>query len=268
MTQPRPARLTGRRGVPRLNPPLDQLQLEFGNGLGWIETLRAGLGAVHDGVAAIKPERVFEIVEPLAGGFIAAVLDPAGRLQQCGRPQEAFAVPPIARTRGRAAGAQDTLVKPVELFAVLVALPPFLLRRRRGGLQPRLDRGILRVEIGQVRHQVLYDGLMRQWIDLHRAVLHVMHRFGAGERILAVDVHGAGAADAFAAGAAERQRRVYVVLDSDQAVEDHRPAIMGVDIVGIDARVFAVVRIPAIDLELAHLGRARRFRPGLAAADP
>src|SRR5439155_1207837 len=47
------------------------------------------------------------------------------------------------------------------LFAVLVALPPFLLRRRRGRLQPWLDRGILRVEIGQVGHQVLDHRLMR-----------------------------------------------------------------------------------------------------------
>ena len=77
--------------------PLDHLQLEFGDGLGGIETLGAGFGAVQNGVAAIKPERVLEIVEPLAGGFVAAVGDPAVRLQQCGRAQIALAVPPIAR---------------------------------------------------------------------------------------------------------------------------------------------------------------------------
>src|ERR1700722_10310456 len=88
-------------GLQRVNPAsdlaLDHLQLEIGNRLGRIEALWAGLGAVHDGVAAIEWERVLEIVEPFAGGFIAAVLDPAGRLQQRRRPQEAFAVPPIAR---------------------------------------------------------------------------------------------------------------------------------------------------------------------------
>src|ERR1700745_3787635 len=106
--------------------PFDQLQLELGDRLGGIETLRTGLGAVHDGVAAVEPERVLEIVEPLAGSFVARVLDPAGGLQQRRRSEEALAVPPIARARGRAAGAQDALVKAVELFAVLVALPPFL----------------------------------------------------------------------------------------------------------------------------------------------
>src|SRR5258705_3877986 len=118
--------------------PLDHHQLEFGNGLGRIEALRAGLGAVHDGVAAIEPERVLEIVEPLAGGLVARILDPARGLQQRGRPQEALAVPPIARARRRAAGAEDTFVEAIEVFAVLVALPPVLLRRRGGGLQPRL----------------------------------------------------------------------------------------------------------------------------------
>src|SRR5438093_4272912 len=139
-------RVTGRC----LDLPLDHLQLELGDGFGRVEALWAGLGAVHDGVAAVEPERVFEIVEPFAGGFIAGIFHPARRLQQRGRAQEALAVPPIARARGRAAGAEDALVEAVEFLAVLVALLPFLLRRRRGGLQPRLDRSVLGVEVGEV----------------------------------------------------------------------------------------------------------------------
>src|SRR5215467_8753713 len=104
-------------------------------------------------MAAIKPERVFEIVEPLAGGFVAGVGDPACRLQQRGRTEETLAVPPIARAGGRTTGAEDAFIKAVELFAVLMALLPFLLRCRRGRLQPRLDRGILRIEIGEVGHE-------------------------------------------------------------------------------------------------------------------
>ena len=38
-----------------------------------VEALRAGRGAIQDGVAAVEPERVFEIVEPLAGCLVAAV---------------------------------------------------------------------------------------------------------------------------------------------------------------------------------------------------
>src|SRR5579864_9478708 len=51
-----------------LDLPFDQFQLELGDRLGGIQPLGAGLGAIHDRVAAIEPERVFEIVEPFAGG--------------------------------------------------------------------------------------------------------------------------------------------------------------------------------------------------------
>src|ERR1700738_1419847 len=80
----------------KLNLPLDHLQLELGDGFRRVEALRACLGAVHDGVAAIEPERVFKIVEPFAGGLVAWILDPARGLQQRGGPEEALAVPPIA----------------------------------------------------------------------------------------------------------------------------------------------------------------------------
>src|ERR1700752_454472 len=46
----------------RSDLPLDHLQLQPGDRLRRIETLGARLGAVHDGVAAIEAERVFEIV--------------------------------------------------------------------------------------------------------------------------------------------------------------------------------------------------------------
>jgi hypothetical protein len=42
----------------------------------------------------------------------------------------------------------------------------------------------------------------------------------AGEGVLAVDVHGAGAADAFAAGTTEGEGRVEFVFDFDEGIED------------------------------------------------
>src|SRR5712691_3043974 len=89
--------MTRDRARAGLHLPLDHLLLDLGDCLGRIEVLRAGVRAVHDGVAAIEPERVLEIVEPLAGRLVAAVDDPALRLQQCSRPEEALAVPPVAR---------------------------------------------------------------------------------------------------------------------------------------------------------------------------
>src|SRR5207248_5866007 len=111
---------------PGLDLPLDHLELELRDGFGRVEALRAGLCAVHDGVAAIEPERILEIVEPLASRLVARIGDPAVGLEQCGRAEVTLAVPPIARARSRAAGAEDALVETVELFAVLMALAPFL----------------------------------------------------------------------------------------------------------------------------------------------
>lgn len=51
--------------------------------------------------------------------------------------------------------------------------------------------------------------------------------------LLAVDVHGAGAADALAAGAAERQAGVLLVLDLEQHVQHHRPARVRVHLLGV-----------------------------------
>src|SRR6516164_1399533 len=129
--------------------PLDHHPLDLGDGLGGVQALRAGLGAVHDGVAAVEAERILEIVEAQSGRLVAAVLEPAVRLKQRGGAEETLAVPPIARAGGRAARAQDALVEAVELLPVIMALPPLLLRRRRGGLQPRLDRGMLGIEVGE-----------------------------------------------------------------------------------------------------------------------
>src|ERR1044071_3292373 len=108
---------------------LDQHLLDFGDRLRRIEALRAGLGAVHDGVAAIEPERVLEIVEALALGLVAAVAQPAIGLQQDRRAEIALALPPVAGARGRAAEAQDALPQPVELGALLGRLDALARRR-------------------------------------------------------------------------------------------------------------------------------------------
>src|SRR5262252_7217947 len=103
-------------GSGRSHLPFHHHPLDLGDRLGRVETLRAGLGAVHDGVAAVEAERVLEIVEALAGRLVAAVLEPAVGLKQRGGSEKALAVPPIARAGGRAARAQDALVEAVELL--------------------------------------------------------------------------------------------------------------------------------------------------------
>src|SRR3546814_401019 len=130
----------------------DHQLLDLGDRLGRIEAFGAGLRAVHDGVAAVEPEGILELVEPLAGRLVTAVGDPAVGAQQDGGAEVAVAVPPVARAGGRAAKAHDALPQAVELRALLRALQALALRRRRLRLQPGLDQGVLRIDLRQVRH--------------------------------------------------------------------------------------------------------------------
>ena len=219
-------------------------------------------------MAAVEPERILQGVEAFAGGLVARVGDPSVRLQQRGGAEIAFAVPPVARTARRAAGAKHAFPQPVQFGAVFPGLEPFPARRRRAvGPEPRRDGGVLGVEHGHVAHQILDDGQVRQRVDADVS-LHVRGRPGAGEGVDAVDVHGAAAANPLPARAAERQRRVDLVLDHDEGVEDHRAAAVEVDDERVDRRVAAVVRIPAIDPEGPGPRRAVGGTLRLARADP
>ena len=98
--------------------PLDHHLLDLADRFRGVQTLGAGVGTVHDGVAAIEPEGVFQIVQTLAGLLVAGVGQPPIRLQEDGGAQVLLRVPPVRGARGRAARAQDALVQPVQL-------PPF-----------------------------------------------------------------------------------------------------------------------------------------------
>jgi len=67
--------------------PLDQGALDVGDGLRRIEDAWGRPWRNHDGWAAVEAERVFQIVETLAGFLVARIDDPALRLQQGGGPR-------------------------------------------------------------------------------------------------------------------------------------------------------------------------------------
>src|SRR3546814_7668098 len=80
-------------------------------------------------------------------------------------------------------GAQDALVKSVQLGAILRRLEPFLARRRRRDrLQPWLDRRILRIEVREVGNEVLHHIHMRKRRHLNAAAPAVLDRGRAGKR--------------------------------------------------------------------------------------
>ena len=87
-----------------LNSAAHHQFLDLCDGLGGIQSLGAGFCAVHDGMAAVEFEGVLQGIQPVAGGFIAAINDPAVGMQQNGGAEVTLRIPPIAGAGGRAAG--------------------------------------------------------------------------------------------------------------------------------------------------------------------
>jgi hypothetical protein len=74
-------------------------------------------------------------------------------------------------------------------------------------------------------------------------------------------------ADPLPTRAAEGQRRIHLVLDPEQRIENHRSAIVEVDVESIEAGVRVEIGIVAIDLERLHPHRASGSWPLLPRLD-
>src|SRR6185437_6645009 len=216
----------------RSAPPRGDEFLDLRDGLARIQTLGAGSRAVENRVTTIQPKRILQCVEAVPSGLIAAVRQPTPSLQQCCRPQKALPIPPVARTSGRAAEAQDALVVPIELLAILDRLNPFALGRWRWCFQPRLDGSVLRQHVGEVGHEILDHVEVRKWID-RGATVGLLDKTRTREPVRTVDGHCARPTYPLAAGAAERQRGINLALDPNEGVENHRPAIVQIDLEGV-----------------------------------
>lgn len=75
---------------------------------------------------------------------------------------------------------------------------------------------------------------------------------------MAIDVHGAAAADSLAAAPSESESRVELILDANQGIEDHGARLVEVDGVGLQPRLLGRrVGVPAVDLEGLGAGFGR-----------
>ena len=101
---------------------------------------------------------------------------------------------------------------------------------------PRLDRAQLVHEVAHIDNQVPDDREVGERLHDNLARVEAVQERLAGERGRAVDVHPAAAANAHAAGPAERERAVDVVLDVVERVEDHHVLAIG-DRVRLSARL-------------------------------
>lgn len=90
--------------------------------------LWTGLRTVHDRMTPIDGERIPQVVQSFLGRLVTRVDHPSVGLHQGGRAQVLVAVPPVGRTRGRAAGAKDAFVEAVQLGSIINALQVLLSR--------------------------------------------------------------------------------------------------------------------------------------------
>jgi len=238
------------------------LELDFSDGKGGVKTLGAGSGTVENRMTPIQTHLVLQLLLPLSRLHIPRICDPAISLHQRGRAEVLVLVPPVTRATRRAARAEDAFIQTVELPAFFGALEKFLaVCGRVGVLQVGLDGFVLLVEEGKVGNEVFDDVHVRQWVDLACVPFGAVDPAQTGEGVLAVNVHRAGPANAFSAGPAEGQSRVYLVLYLDQSIEKHRPCLVQVDGVRLECGfILRFIWIPAVYFELFMVDWLLRYR--------
>mmetsp|Transcript_22041 Transcript_22041/g.70405 ORF Transcript_22041/g.70405 Transcript_22041/m.70405 type:complete len:263 (+) Transcript_22041:183-971(+) len=223
-------------------------------------------------MAAEKLERIVQLVEALLGELVTAVVNPAEGLLQNGRAEVLLGVPPVRGARGGAARAENALVHAVKLGAVGLGLQGlFAVLGGLLALEPGLDGLVLIVKVVHVRNEVLDDVHVGERVDGGGGLVIDVGK--AGQGVATVDVHGARAADALTARAAEGERRVLLVLDLDERIKDHGAALVQVDGVVHHGGLAPLLRVVPVDLKvldllglLLHLELARG-REGARAAE-
>jgi len=217
-----------------------------------VEALGASERAETDLVALSELHVATKHLQALVGVLIARVNNPSVGLHEHSWPKVILRVPPIAGAGRLAAGAEHALVKTVEELSLLHRLQILLDLQVSGHLltlQEGLDGLVLRVEVRHVNDQILQHEHEHQGRD-HGLVVVLGHGGEAGQVVAAVNVHGAGAADALAARAAEGEGGVDLVLDLDEGVEDHGTALVHVNVVShVLGLILWVVGVRSVDIE-------------------
>src|SRR5260370_2069961 len=128
---------------------------------------------------------------------------------------------------------------------LLRTLPPFLLGRWRLGFEPGVEGGILREEDGHVQDEILDDREVWQWIDPYRP-FNIADRLSACDRVGAVDIHRAAAADPLATRSSEHEGGIDPVLDEKKSIQDHGAAFVEIDVIAADPGTLVPIGIKPI----------------------
>jgi len=162
---------------------------------GRIETLWTCSGTVEDGVAAIQTHLILKFLLTMCFVTIARVSDPAISLHERSWAEVLVLVPPVGWTGGRATCTKDALIETVKFLAIFRGLKELAMLGRIVILEEGLDGLVLFVEKSEVRNKVFHDIQVRERIYLRVLIFTAVNATNTGEGILAVDVHGARAAD-------------------------------------------------------------------------
>ena len=144
-------------------------------------------------------------------------------MQQRGWPKIPIAVPPIRWARRGTTRTHHTFVQAIKLFTVFNGLLPLFRGATRLRFKPWLDRGVLRIEVRQIRDQILDNWQVGKRVNLHVAI-NLVKAIDTGQRVDPINVHRTRSTNAFAAGPAECQGWINFILNFDQRVQNHRAA--------------------------------------------
>ena len=122
---------------------------------------------------------------------------------------------------------------------------------------------LLREEVGHVRDEILDDREVWQWIDPYRP-FNIADRLSACDRVGAVDIHRAAAADPLATRSSEHEGGIDPVLDEKKSIQDHGAAFVEIDVIGVDPGTLVPIGIEPIYLERFGAPCAFGRRPNLA----
>ena len=92
--------------------------LDLLNSLAGVQALGTCPTAVHNGMAPIQTHAIIEHGLSFLCVFIPRIYQPAIALEEHGRAEVFFGIPPVRGAGGGAAGAKDAFVEPVELLAI------------------------------------------------------------------------------------------------------------------------------------------------------
>jgi len=123
-----------------------EMELDLCNCSGGVKTLWTCSGTVEDGVTAIQAHLVLKLLLTMRFVGITRVSNPTVGLHEGSWAEVLVLVPPVRRTGGRAAGAEDALIEAVKFLAVLRGLKELAVSGRIVILEVGFDRLVLLVE--------------------------------------------------------------------------------------------------------------------------